>query len=287
MPIPDPMPGGSSTIDQAFIEAFRSNCIHLSQQKPSRLRSTVIEQVCKAEICNVERVGSMEVVQRTTRHTPTVVLDVPHSRRRFPMEDWYFADLIDHEDTLRMLVSPKSEYAKTGAWAMQRQIDRTIIAAATGDSMDGDGNLVPFDPNMIVGAGGAGLTLESVLAAKEKLDANEVDHEDRYLVINSKALSDLLMTTEVTSQDFNTVRALVDGSLNSWCGFQIKRTELVAEDTAQCLAYHKSAIRLAMGQDIQTKIDVRPDVSYAWQVFMRATHGACRVEEEKIVQILI
>jgi hypothetical protein len=44
---------------------------------------------------------------------------------------------------------------------------------------------------------------------------------------------------------------------------------------------------LAVGSDIKTKIDVRPDVSYAHQVFLSATHGACRIEEEKVVQILI
>jgi len=287
MPLSDPMPGGSSSVDAAFIEAFKSNVVHLSQQHPSRLRSTVMEQVCKAEICNVERMGVVEAQQRTTRHTPTVILDVPHSRRKFPMEDWYWADLLDNEDLLRMLISPKSEYAKAGVWAMNRQIDRTIIAAATGDATDGEGTTVAFDTDMVVGAAGAGLTLDAILAAKEKLDANEVDPEGRYLVINSKALTDLLSSTEVTSQDFNTVRALVDGSLKKWIGFDIVMTELVAEDTAQALAYHKSAMRLAVGADIKTKIDQRPDVSYAWQVFLSATHGASRIEEEKIVQILI
>ena len=287
MPISDTMPGGSSTIDKAFIEAFKANVVHLCQQHPSRLRSTVTEQVVKAEVASIERMGFVEAVERTTRHTPTVILDVPHSRRKFPMQDWYWADLIDREDEVRMLISPKSEYAKSGAWAMNRRVDRTIIEAATGAAMDGDGVAVPFDPNMKVGTAGGGLTLDTILEAKEKLDANEVDADGRYLVINAKALSDLLSTTEVTSQDFNTVRALVDGSLNRWLGFQIIHTELVAEDTAQALAYHKSAIRLGVGLDIATKIDVRPDVSYATQVFLSWTGGATRVEEEKIVQILI
>jgi len=287
MPIPDPMPGGSSTIDKAFVEAFKSNCIHLSQQHPSRLRSTVTEMVVKAEVANVERLGVQEAVERTQRHTPTVVLDIPHSRRRFPMQDWYWADLIDREDEVRMLIHPKSEYAKAAAWAMNRRIDRTIIEAATGDATDGDGNAVPFDPSMIVGSAGAGLTLDAILEAKEKLDANEVDSANRYLVLNSKAMSDLLSTTEVSSSDFNTIKALVRGEVSTWLGFSIIHTELVAEDTAQALAYHKSGLRLGVGLDITAKIDVRPDVSYATQVFASWTGGATRVEEEKVVQILI
>ena len=100
MAIPD---AGTSTIDVAFIEAFKSNVIHLCQQKPSRLRSTVDTMTVKAEIANVERIGAQESVEKTTRHTPTPILDVPHSRRRFPMQDWQWADLIDEEDEIRML----------------------------------------------------------------------------------------------------------------------------------------------------------------------------------------
>jgi len=246
-----------------------------------------MEQVCKAEICNVERMGVVEAQQRTTRHTPTVILDVPHSRRKFPMEDWYWADLLDNEDLLRMLISPKSEYAKAAAYAMNRQYDRLIIEAATGNATDGEGTPVPFDSGMTIGAGGGGLTLDLILEAKEKLDANEVDSANRYMVLNSAAMSDLLGTTEVSSSDFNTVRALVRGEVSTWLGFSIVHTELVAETTAQVLCYHKSAIRLGVGRDIITRVDKRIDVSYADQVYAAFTAAATRVEEEKVVQILI
>jgi len=284
MAIPD---AGTSTVDAAFIEAFKSNVIHLCQQHPSRLRKTVDEMTVKAEFANVERIGIREAVEKTTRHTPTPILDVPHDRRKLDMQDFQWADMIDEEDQIRMLISPKSEYAKAGAWAMNRQYDRLIVDAATGASTDGDGASVPFDPSMIVGSAGAGLTLDSILAAKEKLDANEVDHDNRYLVLNAKALTDLLSTTEVTSSDFNTVKALVQGELNTWLGFTIVHTELVAETTAQALAYHKSAIRLGVGRDVLTRIDKRIDVSYADQVYLAFTAGATRVEECKIVQILV
>jgi hypothetical protein len=284
MAIPD---AGTSTVDAAFVEAFKSNVIHLSQQHPSRLRPTVDSMTVKAETANVERMGTKEAVEKTTRHTPTPILDVPHDRRRLSMQDFQWADLIDEEDQIRMLISPKSEYAKSGAWAMNRQYDRLIIEAATGSSTDGEGVAVPFNPAMTIGAGGGGLTLDLILEAKEKLDANEVDSSSRYMVLNSAAMSDLLGTTEVTSSDFNTVKALVKGEINTWMGFSIVHTELVAETTPQVLCYHKSALRLGIGRDILTRIDKRFDVSYADQVYLAFTAGATRVEEEKIVQILI
>ncbi len=284
MAIPD---AGTSTVDAAFVEAFKSNVIHLSQQHPSRLRPTVDSMTVKAETANVERMGNKEAVEKTTRHTPTPILDVPHDRRKLTMQDFQWADLVDEEDQIKMLISPKSEYAKAAAWAMNRQYDRLIVEAATGASTDGDGAAVALPASQSIGSAGGGLTLDLVLEAKEKLDANEVDSASRYMVLNSAAMSDLLGTTEVASSDFNTIKALVRGEVNQWMGFSIIHTELVAETTAQVLCYHKSAIRLGIGRDIVTRIDKRFDVSYADQIYAAFTAGATRVEEEKIVQVLI
>ena len=284
MAIPD---AGTSTVDAAFVEAFKSNVIHLSQQHPSRLRPTVDSMTVKAETANVERMGNKEAVEKTTRHTPTPILDVPHDRRKLTMQDFQWADLVDEEDQIKMLISPKSEYAKAAAWAMNRQYDRLIVSAATGNSTDGDGAAVALPASQKIGTAGGGLTLDLVLEAKEKLDANEVDSASRYMVLNSAAMSDLLGTTEVASSDFNTIKALVRGEVNQWMGFSIIHTELVAETTAQVLCYHKSAIRLGIGRDIVTRVDKRFDVSYADQVYAAFTAGATRVEEEKIVQVLI
>ncbi len=284
MAIPD---AGTSTVDADFVEAFKSNVIHLSQQHPSRLRPTVDSMTVKAETANVERMGNKEAVEKTTRHTPTPILDVPHDRRKLTMQDFQWADLVDEEDQIKMLISPKSEYAKAAAWAMNRQYDRLIVEAATGASTDGDGAAVALPASQSIGSAGGGLTLDLVLEAKEKLDANEVDSASRYMVLNSAAMSDLLGTTEVASSDFNTIKALVRGEVNQWMGFSIIHTELVAETTAQVLCYHKSAIRLGIGRDIVTRIDKRFDVSYADQIYAAFTAGATRVEEEKIVQVLI
>jgi hypothetical protein len=284
MAIPD---AGTSSVDAAFVEAFKSNVIHLSQQHPSRLRPTVDSMTVKAETANVERMGNKEAVEKVTRHTLTPILDVPHDRRKLTMQDFQWADLVDEEDQIKMLISPKSEYAKAAAWAMNRQYDRLIVSAATGNSVDGDGAAVAFAPANSIGTAGGGLTLDLVLEAKEKLDANEVDSASRYMVLNSSAMSDLLGTTEVASSDFNTIKALVRGEVNQWMGFSIIHTELVAETTAQVLCYHKSAIRLGIGRDIVTRIDKRFDVSYADQVYAAFTAGATRVEEEKIIQIKI
>ena len=190
----------ASTIDKAFVEQFKSNVIHLSQQQGDRLRRTCNSVTTKAEKHNFERVGIREAVQKTTRHTATPVLDVPHSRRVVTMQDYQWADLVDEEDKIRMLINPESEYAKAGAWAMGRQCDRLIITAARADSTDGDGNPVTFDANNVVPVGTSGMTITKLLQAREILLANDVDeyNEPMWCIVTAKQMTDLLNTTEIT-----------------------------------------------------------------------------------------
>ena len=60
------------------------------------------------------------------------VIDTPHSRRMVTMADYEYADLIDDQDKIRLLVDPTSTYARAAASAMGRAIDDVIIAAAIG-----------------------------------------------------------------------------------------------------------------------------------------------------------
>lgn len=279
----------ANTIDKAFVEQFRSNVVHLSQQQGSRLRRSVNSVTTRAEKHNFERIGVVEAVEKTTRHTDTPVLNVPHSRRVVSMKDWQWADLVDEEDKIRMLINPESEYAKAGAWAMGRVYDDLIIDAARADATDGDGNAVSFDANNVVAVGTSGMTITKLLAAREILLANDVDEymEPMWCVVTAKQMTDLLNTTEITSADYNSVKALVNGEINQFLGFNFIRTERVdaTTTTRHCLAYCQSAIGLAIGRDVISRIDPRPDKSYAMQVYLAFTADATRIEEEKVVQI--
>lgn len=281
--IPD---AGTSTEMNSYVEQFRSNVIHLAQQKTSRLRSAVRNVTVKGEKHNIERLGFVEAHQKTTRHALTPIMDTPHSRRVLSMNDYQWADLVDEEDKIRMLISPESEYAKSGAKALGRQFDREIITALGGNSVDGDGNNVALSAGQIIAHGSTGMTIAKLLEIKQKLDANEVDKEDRFIVMKADDYTDLLNTTEVTSGDYNTVRALVRGEIDTFMGFKFLHTELLDTTTNvnTCFAWQKNAMCLGIGRDIITRMDPRPDVSYAQQVYLAFTAGAIRVEEEGVVQ---
>jgi hypothetical protein len=134
------------------------------------------------------------------------------------MVDYDWADLIDDEDRIRLLVDPTGPYAQAAAFAMGRAIDDAIIDAADGTAYTGvaGGTSTSYDSNMTVDvqvgispAADTGLNIGKLRAAKQNLDANDVDPDiERFMVINAKQLQNLLAITELTSSDYNTVKAL-------------------------------------------------------------------------------
>ncbi len=281
----------SVQITTAFIEQYKSNVFHLAQQKGSRLRDAVRSEQVVGKAHYFERIGSTAALKRTSRHSDTPRVDTPHSRRRVTMEDYDWADLIDNEDKVRMLISPDSEYAQAGAWAMGRAMDDAIIDAASGNAFGGvaGGTTVALPSGQKIAHGSAGLSVTKLIEAKEILDANSVDPEEpRYCVVTSKQLSDLLAITQITSADFNSVKALVQGDIDTFLGFNFIRTERLDTNSSSnrlVLAFAQSGIGLAVGQDIQTRISERADKNYATQVFLSMTIGATRIEDEKVVEI--
>ena len=281
----------SVQITTAFIEQYKSNVFHLAQQKGSRLRDAVKTETVNGKAHYFERIGTTAALKRTSRHSDTPRVDTPHSRRRVTMEDYDWADLIDNEDKVRMLISPESEYAQAGAWAMGRAMDDAIIDAASGNAFGGvaGGSTVALPSGQKIAHGSAGLSVTKLIEAKEILDANSVDPEEaRFCVVTSKQLSDLLAITQITSADFNSVKALVQGDIDTFMGFNFIRTERLDTNSSSnrlVLAFAQSGIGLAVGQDVQTRISERADKNYATQVFLSMTIGATRIEDEKVVEI--
>ncbi len=291
----------STEINKAFVQQFSDNLMHLSQQKGSRLIDSVMMQQVTGKYAFFDRLGATSAVKRTSRHGNTPLINSPHSRRRVQMDDYEWADLIDKQDKIRMLISPESDYVQAGAWALGRSMDDEIIRALTGnaeaiDAADAASN-VALPAGQVVdedfGAADSNLTVAKLREAKRILDSNDVDpEEERFMIVNASALSNLLGETEVTSADFNTVRALVQGELDTFLGFKFIRTERLlgtadgtSADPVLCVGYARSALGLALGQDINARISERDDKSYATQVYACMTMGATRVEEEKVVSV--
>jgi hypothetical protein len=280
-----------------MVEQYRSTVYHLSQQKGSKLRRAVRNETVNGKNAYFEQLGAVSARLRTSRHSDTPRMDTPHQRRRVSLSDYDWADIIDSEDQIRMLIDPTSQYAEAGAMAMGRAMDDAIIAAADGTAYTGvdGGTATSFDSNMVVDvqvrwpgvtAADLGLNVAKLLEAKKLLSAGNVDPDDEcWAVINAAQVKSLLMDTRVSSHDYNAIKPLVNGQVAQFAGFNIIVTERIGVDSNsdhKCLFWAKGGMLLGVGKDISSRISERADKNYATQVFLSMTIGATRMEEARV-----
>nr|QNJ59855.1 MAG: putative major capsid protein [Bacteriophage sp.] len=278
----------SNQITTAFVQQYSSNVQMLSQQMGSYLRGAVDVESVVGKNAFFDQVGKTTAVENARRHADTPQLDTPHSRRRVSLADYEFADLIDNADKVRLLIDPTSSYAKAAAAAMGRAMDDVIITALgrTAFSVETGSTNTPAANSITNGSDG--LTIAKFRTAKKILDLADVDPSlQRYILMWPNQISNLLGTTQITSSDFNTVKALAQGQVDSFLGFKfIVSNRLVKCNTTRlCYAFTQDAIKLAIGQDVLARIDERADKSYSTQVYYAMSIGATRMEEEKVVEI--
>ena len=276
----------STQITVAFVQQYKSNVLLLSQQKGSRLRNTVTSEMVTGKSAYFERIGEVNMVAATSRHDDTPQIDTPHSRRKVDLATYRWADLIDNPDKVRMLIDPTSPYATLGTFAAGRTMDTVLLAAAIGNAFSGEsgGTTVALPSAQKIASASSGLTVAKLIAAKEILDEGDVDPDQpRTIVTRPDGITDLLSTTQVTSADFNSVKALVSGQVDTFMGFKFISTNLAPSGKAVC--WTKQAMALAVGSEPKVRISERPDKNYATQVFLEMDIGATRVEDEGVVEI--
>lgn len=204
-----------------------------------------------------------------------------------------------------MLIDPQSSYVQNAVQAMRRAQDDEILQAFYAASATGENGTTAtsFPAGQIVGVnvGGTGsnLNVAKLRAAKKLLLAAGVDFEAEraYVAITAADHDALLNEVQVVSSDFNSKPVLVDGMVTSFMGFQFVNIE--HGDSASYDAYSvmtsgsnrllpcwvPSGMHLGMWQDVQTRVDQRPDKRYSTQCYAKTTIGATRIEELKVVQI--
>jgi len=282
------------TIDTAFVQQYQNTMRILCQQADSRLEGTTIPPLkMEGEYLYWERLGATEAVPLEARHANTPNIEPDHSRRRSTANPYVWATLLDRADAGRMLVDPKGPYQQVAKNAMNRRKDRMILAALGGNAYAGKAGAitVALPAAQKVAHGAVGMTIAKLLAAKQILDEAEAPPEDRYFICPSESIIDLLGTTEVTSADYNTVRALVNGQIDSYLGFKFIQTELVylengsSTTTWYCYAYCKGAIGFGKIEEITVRLTERADKNYAWQPYVSMDMGATRVEDEMVVEV--
>ena len=288
----------STQVTTAFVQQYAANVMMLAQQKGSKLRDAVRVENVTGKQAFFDQIGATAARRRTSRHSDTPRMDTPHARRRCSLEDFDWADMIDQEDKVRLLIDPTSTYAKSAANAMGRAMDEVIVDAIRGTAFTGEtgSTSVTLPAGQKIAAGGTGLTMAKLIATKKLMDQSDIDSEGRYIAVTSAQLADLLNTTQITSADYNSVKALVQGDVETFLGFNFIRVDglridgtkivpiITATDRA-CVAWQRDQVVLGIGAQPSARISERADKNYATQVFYSMSIGAARLQESGVVEV--
>jgi len=280
----------SNFITEAFVNEFRDNVTMLSQQRMSRLRGAVRVEGFTGEKAFFEQLKPTAMVKKTSRHADTPLVETQHVRRMVTAEEFEWADLIGKADKARTLPDFENPYLMNAAMAAGRTMDELIIAAADASALTGQNGTtsvaLPAAQTVAntVGAN-TGLNTDKLLKAKFILDKAEVDPTiPRFVAANAVQMENLLKDDQVQSSDYNTVKALVRGEVDTWLGFTFIRTELIRTVSTdnRVLFWAQDGLMLAVNYDVQAKVSERADKSYDYQAYLSMMMGATRMEEEKV-----
>lgn len=303
----------SFAVPTHFVQAYTTNVEMLLQQTGGKLLATVSQGSYTGKGAKaVEQIGAVKPVKNLSRHSDTPLISTPADARWVFPNDYEWADLIDDQDRLRMLIDPQSAYVMNAVNSMRRAQDDEILqsfyaASATGENGTSS---TAFPAGQIVGVnvGGANsnLNVAKLRASKRLFMAAGVDleHEMLFAAITSADHDGLLNEIQVTSLDYNNKPTLVEGRVTSFMGFNFKAIEftdisaydagdptktatpLVVGATRLVPTWSTGAIHLGMWNDVTTRVDTRPDKRYATQCYAKTTVGATRTQEKKVVQII-
>lgn len=259
--------------------------VHQIYQADGRLRNAVTQRTGVVGDTYKFRTMGKGLANQKASQADVTPMDVTHSLVTCVLENWNAPEYTDVFDQAEVNFDEKSQLARSIALAIRRREDQLII-----DALDA------CTPTATVGVatGGAdtGLNVAKIRAAGEELDVNGVPEEGRIMIANARSKWTLLGETETTSSDYNTVKALAQGSIDTFAGFKFIFIADNAEggitesagDVYDGYAFHMDAVGLAIGIDFKTEINyVAEKTSWLCNGMYKA--GAVAIDETGIVKV--
>lgn len=294
-------------IPSHYTTQFNTNWIGRTQQKRSRLMPYVTPAPFTGERKRFSRSEAQEMTKIVTRKGDTPITNPGDDLRWMYMAGYELGNDLDQFEAhlLGEVVLPTSQRVIDMGNAYNRTADRVILDAASGTVMTGEdgltasslpaGNQIAQDYVATGSAANSGLTLDKLIRGREIFLANDVDldgedgsEEQVVMAVSGRQLINLLRTTEIKNSDYNTIKALVEGKVDTFLGFKFRRlsANVLAKsgDVRTCVAFLKSAVLFNEGPKSST-IDRIPTKSNKVQIYSTAIVGGMRLHDEGVVTI--
>lgn len=249
----------SKNLTNAAVIEFDAEVKHEYQGMQTLRQAVSLRTGFKGESYKFTRMGKGIANQKATQADVTP-MDISHARQTATMENWLAPEFTDIFDQAEVNFDERTELAQTIAKAIGRREDQLVIDAAdavtfvtTNDQDPDTGLSVTVATNF---------TVAELRRASRHLNEIEADMSDRHIALQPSAVDSLLSTTQVGSFDFNSVKALVNGEIDSFMGFKFHMIGVRAEGglpgvttAEEAFLWHRGAIGLAINMDLQTTID--------------------------------
>lgn len=271
------------SLSNAFITLFDAEVKQAYQGKAQLVGAVRQRRGVEGSTVKFPKVGKGVATARITQSDVTP-MNVGFSTVTCTLQDWNAPEYSDVFSQQKVNFDERSELAQVVGSAIGRRQDQIILDALAASSTS-------LTVSEDIGGTNTGLNVAKLREAKKLLDKNNVPMDNRHIIIHANSLASLLGETAVTSTDFNTVKALVQGELNTFLGFTFHtigdRAEgglPVVTSERNLWAFHRDAIGYAEGIAPRTEINYIPEKT-SWLVNALFSAGAIAIDAEGIVQV--
>lgn len=271
------------SLSNAFVTLFDAEVKQAYQARAVLVPAVRQRRGVEGSTVKFPKVGKGVATPRITQSDVTP-MNVGFSNVTCTLQDWNAAEYSDIFSQAKVNFDERNELVQVVANAIGRRQDQLILDALNASST----TLTVGDD---IGGSDSNMNVAKLREAKKLLDKNNVPFDNRHIIVHANSLASLLAETSVTSADFNTVRALVAGELNTFLGFTFHvlgdRSEgglPLSTNARTCFAFHRDAIGYAEGIAPRTEINYIPEKT-SWLVNAVFSAGAVAIDDEGIVKI--
>lgn len=275
---------GAVSLPTAAIASF-DGMVHHAYQERGKLRGTVrLKTGVVGSTHRFPKLGS-GLASRRVPQTDVTPMNLQHSNQTVTLEDWNAAEYTDVFDDQKTNISEREELAGSIAAAIQRREDQLIIDAL-------EATTTTLTVASSIGGANTDLNVAKLRRASRLLGDNSVGEDEDLCYVGSYVGREaLLAQEETTSSDYNTVKALVNGSIDDFMGFNFKWIATRAEGgldltggDRSTFAYAKSAVGHAIGIDQRMEINYIPQKT-SWLANALFSGNATEIDDGGVVDI--
>ena len=272
----------AQNVTTAFVTLFESE-VKQAYQAESVLRGTMRSRTnVQGNTVKFPKIGKGTATVRVPQ-TDVTPLNVTYSQVTATMSDYIAAEYSDIFHQSHINFDERRELVEVVSKAIGRRIDQVCIDALNAASS-------PSTVATSIGGAASNMNIEKLRAAAKALNEKNVPASDRYMLMHASQLDALLGETEVTSSDFASVKALVQGEINTFMGFRFitigDRDEggLPKPSTRSCFAWHKDSMGYAESMAQKTEVNYIPEKT-SFLVSSMFSAGSIAIDDEGIVKI--